>query len=122
MSLRFWAGLTEVLQRAGFSGPDLDHAFCMLTDHVVGSAAIQISYDNRRDNDDSVAATRLYVQQAVRQYPAFAANIIGYIATTDPATRRDARYAFAIDAMLSSLSALAERNRPAGEVEAEGTG
>lgn len=44
-ALRFWGGLTEVLHRGGLSGAELDHAFCMLSDHVVGTAAIQVSFD-----------------------------------------------------------------------------
>jgi AcrR family transcriptional regulator len=119
-SLRFWAGLTEVLGRAGFSGPELDHALCMLTDHVVGTAAIQVSFDNWLAGDPGdIAATRSYVLDAVKQYPAYAANITGYIAITDSETRREARYAFAVEAMLSSLSALADRNRPADAPERE---
>lgn len=115
-ALRFWGGLTEVLHRGGLSGAELDHAFCMLSDHVVGTAAIQVSFDIWLAEDPAdINATHHYVSTAVRPYPAYARNITDYIARTDSNTRREQRYVYAVESMLDSISARASapaRARP----------
>jgi AcrR family transcriptional regulator len=105
-ALRFWAGLAELFGRAGFSGAAVDHAFCMISDYVVGTTAIQVSYDHwQRSGDAEQAAIHRYVLDAVRQYPTYEGRLKDYIAVTDPDTRRDQRYAFALERMLDGLAA-----------------
>jgi AcrR family transcriptional regulator len=117
-SLRFWAGLLEVFRRAGFTGADLDHAYCMVSDYVIGTTAIHVSYDEwARSDPADVTATRAYVAEAARVYPAYADYVHGYIARTEPAQRRDERYEFALECMLDGLETrLSNASRIAGRV------
>jgi AcrR family transcriptional regulator len=103
-ALRFWGGLLDVLARAGFAEAELDNAFCMLSDHVVGSTAIQLSYDAwLTSSPTDIDATHAYVRDAVRQSPAHAQYIDGYIAVTPAIQRRERRYRYALDCMLDAL-------------------
>jgi Tetracyclin repressor-like, C-terminal domain len=98
--------LAELFGRAGFSGAAVDHAFCMISDYVVGTTAIQFSYDRwQRSGTSELAAIHRYVLDAVRQYPTYEGRLKDYIAVTDPKTRRDQRYAFALERMLDGLAA-----------------
>jgi AcrR family transcriptional regulator len=103
-ALRYWGGLLDVLARAGFTDADLDNAFCMLSDHVVGSAAIQLSYDAWLASPPAdIEAAHSYVRDAVRPNAAYARYIDGYIAVTPAAERRERRYQYALDCMLDAL-------------------
>jgi AcrR family transcriptional regulator len=103
-ALRFWGGLLDVLGTAGLANAQLDNAFCMLSDYVIGSAAIHISYDSwLRSNPADIEATHAYVRESVRPYRTYAKYIDQYIAKTDAPTRRDRRYAYALDCMLDGL-------------------
>lgn len=118
-ALGFWAGLAELFGRAGFSGATVDHAFCMIADYVVGTTAIQVSYEQwQRSDAAELAAIHRYVLDAVRRYPTYEGRLKDYIAVTDPDTRREQRYAFALERMLDGLAAYLAG--PTGAVEGQG--
>lgn len=103
-ALRFWGGLLDVLARAGFADAELDNAFCMLSDHVVGSTAIQLSYNAWLTSSPAdIATAHAYVRDAVSANPVYSNYIDTYIAVTPAAERRERRYEYALDRMLESL-------------------
>jgi AcrR family transcriptional regulator len=103
-ALRFWGGLLEVLAAAGLADAELDNAFCMLADYVIGTTAINLNYDSWLGSDpDAVDQIHAYVRSAIDEQPTYAAYIDDYISTTNPATRRDRRYEYALECMLNSL-------------------
>jgi AcrR family transcriptional regulator len=103
-ALRYWGGLLDVLARAGFDDAELDNAFCMLSDHVVGSTAIQLSYDGWLTSPPAdIEAAHAYMRDAVRTNQTYARYIDGYIAVTPAAERRERRYEYALDRMLDAL-------------------
>ncbi len=103
-ALRFWGGLLDVLAQAGFADAELDNAFCMLSDHVVGSTAIQLSYSAWLTSPPAdIETAHAYVRDAVRPNAAYAQYIDGYIAVTPAAERRKRRYEYALDRMLDAL-------------------
>jgi AcrR family transcriptional regulator len=103
-ALRFWGGLLDLLARAGFADAELDNAFCMLSDHVVGSTAIQLSYDAWLTSPPAdIEAAHAYMRAATRSNPAYARYIDNYIAVTPAAERRERRYGYALDRMLDAL-------------------
>lgn len=109
-ALCFWGGLLHVLARAGFADAELDNAFCMLSDHVVGSAAIQLSYDAWLNSPAAdIEASHAYVREAVRTNPVYSEYIDGYIARTPAAQRRERRYEYALDRMIEALQLRLER-------------
>lgn len=111
-ALRFWGGVLEVLGSAGLSDADLDNAFCMLSDYVVGSTAINLSYDSwlgsRQDAIDEIHA---YVREAVVELPTYATYIDSYISKVDARTRRDRRYEYAMESMLDALAGRIDAGR-----------
>jgi AcrR family transcriptional regulator len=109
-ALRFWGGLLDVLAQAGFAEAELDNAFCMLADHVVGSTAIQLSYDAWLTSPPAdIEASHAYVRDAVRTNPVYSKYIDGYIARTPADQRRDRRYEYALDCMVDALQRRLER-------------
>jgi hypothetical protein len=103
-ALRFWGGLLDVLARAGFADAELDNAFCMLSDHVVGSMAIQLSYNAWLTSSPAdIETAHAYVRDAVSANPVYANYIDTYIAVTPATERRERRYEYALDRMLESL-------------------
>ena len=91
-ALRFWAGLIDVLTRAGLNGADLDNAFCMVGDYVIGTTAIEVTFGRWLAADpEGVATTRAYVSEAAAAYPSYARYVDDYIVPTDAAVRRDRR-------------------------------
>jgi AcrR family transcriptional regulator len=118
-ALGFWAGLAELFGRAGFRGAAVDHAFCMIADYVVGTTAIQVSYEQwQRSDAAELAAIHRYVLDAVRQYPTYEGRLTDYIAVTEPDMRREQRYAFALERMLDGLAAYLAR--PTGTADGHG--
>jgi AcrR family transcriptional regulator len=118
-ALHFWAGFAELFGRAGFSGAAVDHAFCMISDYVVGTTAIQVSYDQwQRSGAAALASIHRYVLETVSQYPTYEGRLKDYIAVTDPDTRRDQRFAFALERMLDGLAVYLAA--PTGTAEGEG--
>jgi AcrR family transcriptional regulator len=109
-ALRFWGGLLDVLARAGFADAELDNAFCMLSDHVVGSMAIQLSYNAWLTSSPAgIDAVHAYVRDAVSANPVYAKYIDTYIAVIPPTERRERRYEYALDRMLEALQRRLER-------------
>jgi AcrR family transcriptional regulator len=103
-ALRFWGGLLDVLARAGFAEAELDNAFCMLSDHVVGSTAIQLSYNAwLTSSPTDIKTAHAYVRDAVSTNPVYAKYIDTYIAVIPPDERRTRRYEYALDRMLEAL-------------------
>jgi AcrR family transcriptional regulator len=114
-ALRFWAGLIEVLTEAGLTGAALDNAFCMVGDYVVGTTAIEVTFDRWLTADpEGVAATRADVREAVTADPAYVRYIDDYTARTDAAVRRDRRYEFALECMLDGLALRLPKKRRRG--------
>ena len=104
-ALRFWGGVLDILGSAGLVGEELDNAFCMVSDYVIGSTAIHISYDAwLASNPANIKTAHAYVREAVRPYPTYAEYIDQYVAVTDAVTRRERRYGYALDCMLDSLA------------------
>jgi Tetracyclin repressor-like, C-terminal domain len=111
-ALRFWAGLIDVLTRAGLSGADLDNAFCMVGDYVIGTTAIEVTFDRWLAADpEGVAATRAYVSEAAAAYPSYARCVDDYVTRIDAAVRRDRRYEFALECMLDGLATRLPKKR-----------
>ena len=85
---------------------DLDNVFCMVGDYVIGTTAIEVTFDRWLAADpEGVAATRAYVSEAAAAYPSYARYVDDYIVPTDAAVRRDRRYEFALECMLDGLAA-----------------
>jgi len=77
-----------------------------VSNYVIGTTAIHVSYDRGlRSGPDERADVRAYVVRAAQPYPAYADYVTGYIAATDQETRRDDRYAFALECILDGLAA-----------------
>jgi AcrR family transcriptional regulator len=111
-ALRFWAGVIDVLSRAGLRGAALDNAFCMVPDYVIGTTAIEVTFDRWLAADpDGVAATRAYVREAAAPFPSYVRYVDDYVAKTDSAVRRDRRYEFALECMLDGLAARLPKSR-----------
>jgi AcrR family transcriptional regulator len=105
-ALRFWAGVLDVLAATGLRGEGLDNAFCMVSDYVIGTTAIHVTFDGWLAADPAgVDATREYVRTAVAPYPTYARYVDEYVAVTDARTRRDRRYDYALDCLLDGLAA-----------------
>ncbi len=104
-ALRFWGGLLDVLASAGLAGADLDNAFCMLADYVVGTTAINLNYDSWLGSDpEAMDQIHAYVRAAVDEQATYAGYIDDYISKTNATTRRDRRYEYAIECMLDALA------------------